>query len=175
VNNTQNRASESREHATDSLKKSAEQVDVKSATELLMNQADVAGATGEIMGSIESSESAEASEGFKEGEKQGKAKQGSGSSQQDNAAVASAHAHIHPLPPPPKMRKEVTRAIRQEIRKEERKIILAYVGLKKVSPDRLAEMVAQLRQLKDLLASLLDATADILKGLYLKWVRGEAN
>ena len=71
------------------------------------------------------------------------------------------------------MQKAVATAIRQEIRKKEKKVLLAYVGVKKYSPHKLAEMIAQIRSLKDLLASLVDATKEILTGLYLKWIKKE--
>jgi hypothetical protein len=69
------------------------------------------------------------------------------------------------------MKKDIASAIRKEIRKEEQKVLLAYAGVKKYPPDRLAEKVAKIRSLKDLLSSLLDATKEFLTGLYLKWVR----
>ncbi len=71
------------------------------------------------------------------------------------------------------MKKEIAVEIRKEIRKEERKVLLAYTGIKKYSPHRLAEMVAKIRNLRDLLSSIMDATKEILTGLYLKWVKRE--
>jgi predicted component of type VI protein secretion system len=72
------------------------------------------------------------------------------------------------------MQKEIAAEIRKEIRKEEQKVLLAYVGLKKYSPSRLAEKVAKIRNLRDLLSGLVDATKEFLTGLYLKWVRRES-
>ncbi len=158
------------EQAPKAAQKTAEKVDVKGVTEVMVAQADVAGELADL--DLEGNESAESGESFKEGEKQGKAKQGSGVTD-DDEAVATAHAHIHKLPAPPQMKKAVVRAIRKEIRKEERQVMVAYLGIKKVAPHRLTEMVANLRKLKDLLASLVDTTAETIKGLYFKWVKGE--
>ncbi len=171
MNDSQSATPESHERKEATPKsKQAEKIDVKGTTEVMITQADVAGELADL--NLESSESAESGESFKEGEKQGKAKQGSGATD-DDEAVATAHAHIHQLPTPPQMKKEVVRAIRKEIRKEERQVMAAYLGVKKVAPERLTEMVANLRRLKDLLASLLDATTEVIKGLYFKWIKKE--
>ncbi len=116
-------------------------------------------------------ESAESEESFSEEGRQRKddsvVKKSSQQTQQD------LKTHVHTAVSSKKMKKQVTVAIRKEIRKEERKVLLAYVGVKKYSPYRLAEMVAKIRNLKDLLSSLMDVTKEILTGLYLKWVRKE--
>lgn len=175
MNDAQKSAPEHHESSTEGSSKKAEAVDVQGTAELITAQADIADATAEVIGGIESAESSEegedGGEGFKEGEKQGKAKQGSGTvTADDDVAPAS-----QPLPPPPVMKKELTKVIRKEIRKQERDVLFAYVGLKKVAPNKLAEMVARLRQLKDLFASILDATTDVVKSLYFKWVRKETS
>ena len=114
---------------------------------------------------------AESGEGFSEdkGNKKGDSdvKKSSQQTQQD------LKAHVHAVVSSKKMKKQITVAIRKEIRKEERKVLLAYVGVKNYSPHKLAEMMARIRSLKDLLSNLLDATKEILTGLYLKWVRKE--
>jgi len=175
MNDAHKQAPEHHETSTDTPAAKAEAVDVQGTVELMSTQADVAGAAADVIGTVDSTESAEGAdesgEGFKEGEKQGKAKQGSGTAPQDVEDVA--HASTQPLPPPPVMKKELAQVIRKEIRKQERDVLFAYVGLKKVAPNKLAEMVTRLRSLKDLFASLLDATTDVVKGLYFKWVRKE--
>jgi len=176
MNNVQKVAPEQAETQTEAPAAKAEAVDVQGTVELMSTQADVAGAAADVIGGVESVESAEGmdegGEGFKEGEKQGKAKQGSGTKAVQDAED-DAHTAAHPLPPPPVMKKELTKVIRKEIRKQERDVLFAYVGLKKVAPNKLAEMVSRLRSLKDLFASILDATTDVVKGLYFKWVRKE--
>lgn len=138
-----------------------------------MTQAEVVGQVTDVIGSAESaegSESAEDGEGFGEGEQSGKAKQGSGKGKQDDQQSTTQVKTAH-LPPPTLMKKQIAQEIRKEIRKEEKKIMAAYLGFSDIAPDKLAEIVAKIRQLKDLLASLMDAAGDVLKSLYDKWVR----
>ncbi|MCF7846287.1 MAG: hypothetical protein K9L85_03535 [Candidatus Peribacteraceae bacterium] len=120
---------------------------------------------------IDSAESAEAGgESFSEhkGDKKDYAAPKSGAATDDKQNL---FAHIQATVPTAQMKKEVASAIRKEIRKEEQKVLLAYVGLKKYSPHRLAEKIAKIRSLKDLLSGLVDATKEFLTGLYLKWVK----
>jgi hypothetical protein len=124
----------------------------------------------DIANSVESAENE--GEGFSEGK--GNKKDDSASSQnQSTQTQQNLKTHIHTQITKTKMQKEVTAAIRKEIRKKEKKVLLAYVGVKKYSPHKLAEMIAQVRSLKDLLSSIVDATKEILTGLYMKWVRLE--
>ena len=149
-----------------------EKVDVKKLEAEAEIGAEAAKVAAEVAEVAETGmENAESGEGFSE----------EGRQRKDDSAVKKSSqptrqdlkAHIQKAVPQKKMRKEVAREIRKEIRKEERKILLAYAGFKKYSPHRLAAMVAKIRSLKDLLASLVDATKEILTGLYLKWVRKE--
>jgi len=135
-------------------------------------EATAAEVSAEAMKTIDSAESAEGDEGFSE--KKGDKKDFSGSAKKDDTTVADLKAHIQKTVPTTKMRKEIAAEIRKEIRKEEQKVLLAYVGLKKYPPSRLAEKVAKIRSLRDLLSSLVDATKEFLTGLYLKWVRHES-
>jgi len=121
---------------------------------------------------IDSAESAEAAEGFSEGK--GNKKDDSAPKRDSNQQTQQdLKVHIHATISTKQMKKQVAAAIRKEIRKEERKVLLAYVGVKRYSPHKLAEMIAKIRSLRDLLSSLVDATKEILTGLYLKWVRKE--
>lgn len=129
-------------------------------------------AATDILDTAEASESAEDAEGeggFGEGEDQSKGKNSRGGAAQTTDPVV----FVQPLPPPPVMKKAVAAEIRKEIRKQERDVVFVYVGIKKMSPDKLAELVARIRSLKELLASLIEATAEMLKGLYAKWVQKE--
>ena len=140
-----------------------EKVDVAATADLLTTQAEVAGEVADL--GIEDGES------FSEGESQTKGKQSAAASKQDD--IAQTKSHIQPLPIPVVMQKEVASEIRKEIRKEERKVLLVYAGVKKLPPHKLAEVVARIRNLKNVLASLASATKEILTSLYLKWVRKE--
>lgn len=125
--------------------------------------------TNEVMGSVESAENAEgAAEGFQEDGRQ-QAKQTAQQQKVKNPAQLSKA--LQPLPSPKKMQQQIAQAIRKEIRKDESKVFLTYVGLKKIPPHNLALIIAKIRQLKDLLASLLESSKEVLTGLYLKWVR----
>lgn len=126
----------------------------------------------DIADSVESAESAEAAgESFSEGK--GNKKDYSTSSKPTKQTQQDLKSHIHAKIPKKKMQKQVAAAIRKEIRRKERKILLAYVGVKKYSPHKLAEMIAQIRSLKDLLSTIFEATKEVLTGLYLKWVKKE--
>ncbi|MFH1546216.1 MAG: hypothetical protein ABIE14_02475 [Patescibacteria group bacterium] len=116
-------------------------------------------------------ESAESGEGFSE--QKGDQKDDSAVKKSSQQAQQDLKVHIHTIVSSQKMQKQIAVAIRKEIRKEEQKVLLAYVGIRKYSPHRLAAMVAKIRNLKDLLSSLVDATKEILTGLYLKWVKRE--
>lgn len=169
MNEAQNHAKEKAgESAKESVK--VEKIDVdklEAEAELGATQAEI---SADIMKTAEVAE--ESGEGFGEDEQQGKAKQSSGG-KKDEASPTQIKAHIHATIPQNKMRKDVAKEIRKEIRKEERKVFFAYTGIKRVSPHKLAEMVARIRNLRDVLASLLHATKEVLAGLYMKWVRKE--
>jgi len=152
---------ESQEAKSDSQ---AKETDVSAATEFMVTQAEISGEIADL--GIEDGES------FGEDESQTKGKQSSGSRKQEDSAAASI-PRFQPLPETVVMRKEIAEEIRKEIRKDERKILLAYVGVKKMPPHKLAELVARIRNLKDVLASLISATKEALTSLYLKWVKRE--
>lgn len=116
-------------------------------------------------------EGAESGEGFSE--RKGQKKDDSAVKKSSQQTQQNLKTHIHTTVSSKKMKKEIAVEIRKEIRKEERKVLLAYTGIKKYSPHRLAEMVAKIRNLRDLLSSIMDATKEILTGLYLKWVKRE--
>lgn len=149
-----------------SASKSSEQSG-KAGVDVSLTQAKVAGEVADL--AIEDSESEKS---FSEKEDSQKGKQASGGKK---SAVRAAKTTLpaQPIPSLPVMKREVMREIRKKIRKEERKVLLVYVGVHKLNPHRLAELLAKVRQLKDLLSSLLDATKEVLIGLYLKWVRKE--
>jgi hypothetical protein len=151
---------ESQESKSDSQ---AKETDVSAATEFITTQAEVSSEIADL--GIEDGES------FGEDENQSKGKQSGGGKKQEEAAAIKTH--IHPLPDPIVMRKEVADEIRKEIRKDEKKILLAYIGVKKISPHKLAELVARIRNLKDILASIISASKEALMSLYLKWVKRE--
>lgn len=146
----------------------AEKIDVKGATEVMQATADIAAEVADV-----GIEDAEASEGYKEGGRQ-KAKDPSPSAKGKKQTQQDLKAHIAKTVSTKKMRKEVEKEIRKEIRKSERKVLLAYAGIKRYSPHKLAEMIAKIRSLRDLLSSLIEATKEVLTGLYLKWVRKES-
>ncbi|MFH0776374.1 MAG: hypothetical protein V1936_02055 [Patescibacteria group bacterium] len=127
--------------------------------------------SADAMRAIEGADSIdESGEGFSENK--GNKKDYSGSTgKSDDDSTQNLAAHVQATVSQSRMQKEVAAAIRKEIRKEERKVLLAYVGLKKYSPHRLAEKIAKIRSLRDLLSSLVDATKDFLTSLYLKWAR----
>ncbi len=150
----------------------AEKVDVgklESEAEVGSEAAKIAAEVADL--GIDSAESAEAAEGFSEGK--GDKKDSSTPTKTQKKTQDEIKAHIHKAISQGKMRKSVEKEIRKEIRKKERKVLLAYAGFKKYSPHKLAEMIAQIRSLKELLSSLLNATKEILTGLYLKWVKKE--
>ena len=141
--------------------------------------AEIGSTTAEIsadaMKAIEGAESAESGEGFSEGKGNKKDYSGgSGQASDDDDDAQNLIAHIQKTVSQKQMQREVASAIRKEIRREEQKVLLAYVGIKKYPPHRLAEKIAKIRSLKDLLGSLLDVTKDFLTGLYLKWVKKSA-
>ena len=145
--------------------------DVRGTADVFVAQAEVVGQVADIIGEVESSESAEdaeGGEGFGEDEQSGKGKQSSGTAKQGDQQTSPK---VVPLPPPTLMRKQVIQEIRKEIRKEEKKILSAYLGFSSIAPDNLQEILVKIRQLKDILASLIDATGDILKAMYEKWVK----
>jgi hypothetical protein len=111
-------------------------------------------------------------EGFSE-QKGDSKKSFSGSGKRDDQAAADLKAHIAATVSTRKMQKQVAAEIRKEIRKSEKKVLLAHLGIKKYSPHKLAEMISKIRSLRDLLSSIVEATKEILIGLYLKWVRKE--
>ena len=128
--------------------------------------------SAEAMKTIESSESMEGGESFSEKKSDSK-KSFSGSGTRDDQAAADLKAHITATVSTRKMQKQVAAEIRKEIRKSEKKVLLAHLGIKKYSPHKLAEMISKIRSLRDLLSSIVEATKEILMGLYLKWVRKE--
>lgn len=145
--------------------------DVRGTADVFVAQAEVVGQVADVIGTVESSESsedAEGGEGFGEGEQSGKGKQSSGKAQQSTQPTTSGTT---PLPPPTLMRKQIIQEIRKEIRTEEKKIMAAYFGLSSLPPDKLQEILVKIRQLKDILASIIDATGDLLKTMYEKWVK----
>lgn len=149
----------------------AEEIDVKGSAEVMQATADIAADIAEV-----GIEDAEASEGFKEREGGGrqKVKDPSPKTKGRQQDEQDLKAHIHKTIPIKTMRKEVEKEIRKEIRKEEKRVLLAYAGLKRYSPHKLSELVAKIRSLRDLLSSLVEATKEVLTGLYLKWVRKES-
>lgn len=150
----------------------AEKVDVQGTANIITHQAEMAGRVGEVADfGVESSESTEGEKGFGEQEDTTKGKTATGVAQTTN--TDEIKTHIPAAVPEVQMRREVAHEIRQEIRREERKVLLAYVGIKKMPPNKLAEIVARIRSLRDILAGLIDATKEILVGLYMKWVRKE--
>lgn len=149
----------------------AEKVDVGKIEAEAEIQSEAAKVSAEVADlAIDSAESAEGGEGFSEhkGDKKDHSAPTGSVSDEDKKNL---FAHIHATVPVKKMKKEVAAAIRKEIRKEEKKVLLAYVGIKKYSPHRLAEKIAKIRSLRDLLSNLVDATKEFLTGLYLKWVK----
>jgi hypothetical protein len=140
-------------------------IDTKGSTEVILSSAEVSSATSEVLGGIEDAESSEGGEGYSEDEHQGKAAQASG------AGAATSTTATTTLPELTVMQKQVIAKIRHEIRKQEKEILAAYIGWKKIHPNKLAEKVQKLRSLKDLLSSVLDATLETLRGLYAKWVQ----
>ena len=162
------------EHAPHSPKP-AEKINVVGTVETTLAAADTSHQVGELMGTIESVESAEASEGaenktFSESEDTSKGKKSSGGT----TTVTPPVKPTAPLPPPAQMTKEVIVAIRTEIRKEQKEVLKVYIGWHKVSPKRLAEMLTNIRKLKDLLSFALEAIGDALTGMYRKWVLKES-
>jgi len=127
--------------------------------------------SADAMKTIDSTESTEGDKTFSEkgNDKKDYSDSTSGATSDDDAQ--NLFAYTQKTVPIRQMKKKVEKAIRAEIRKEEQKVLLAYVGLKKYSPNRLAEKIAKIRSLKDLLSSLISATKEFLTGLYLKWVQ----
>ena len=164
---------EKQEH---SAEKQPEKVDVKK----LEAEAEIGSTAAEIsteaLKTIEGADAIdESSEGFSEqkGDKKDYSAP-SGATGDDDEDAQNLFAHIQKTVSQKQMQREVASAIRKEIRKEEQKVLLAYVGIKKYPPHRLAEKIAKIRNLKDLLGSLVDATKEFLTGLYLKWVKRSA-
>ena len=73
--------------------------------------------------------------------------------------ISDAHAKI-----------QVLKSIRKEIRKNERAIFLNYIGIRKISPEKLPAMLARLRQLKDLLLTAMKAAGGALRDMYKRYV-----
>ncbi|MFH0834529.1 MAG: hypothetical protein V2A63_04050 [Patescibacteria group bacterium] len=163
---------ENREHSTAEKSKKVDVDDVVGKAEIQSAASEI---SSEAMKTIEGAESAdEADEGFSENKGNKKDDTAGGSAQaSDDDEAQNLFAYVQKTVSTKQMQREVAAAIRKEIRAEEQKVLLAYVGLKKYPPHRLAEKIAKIRSLKDLLGSLLDATKDFLTGLYLKWVRRE--
>lgn len=153
--------------------KESKKIDVAGAAKVMTEAANISSEVSDVMG--DHIEGAESAEGFSEGKGNKDSKQSTAKAKQkkDDQSVKDIKAHIHKTIPVKQMQKEVAQEIRKEIRREERKVLMAYVGLKKYHPSRLAEIIAKIRQLKDLIASLVLVTKEVLTGLYLKWVRKE--
>ncbi len=130
------------------------------------------GVSAEAMKTIESAESAEGGgESFSEHKGDKKDYTGATGGTVSDEDAQNLFAYVQKTVPQKQMQREVAAAIRKEIRREEQKVLLAYVGLKKYPPHYLAEKIAKIRSLRDLLSNLVDATKEFLTGLYLKWVR----
>lgn len=126
----------------------------------------------EAMKAIEGAESAESGgEGFSEQKGDKKDYTGASGTAVSDDEAQNLFAYVQKTVPQKQMQREIAAAIRKEIRREEQKVLLAYVGLKKYPPHYLAEKIAKIRSLRDLLSNLVDATKEFLTGLYLKWVR----
>lgn len=166
------------EHHEKAQEKKPDSAKVDINVDKMVSEAEVGAETAKVAAEvadlgIDSAESAESAEGFKEGGRSKARDPSPKGKKQTKQTQKDLKSHIHKAIPQKKMQKQVASAIRKEIRREERKVLLAYAGVKKYPPHKLAEMIAKIRSLKDLLASLVDATKEILTGLYMKWVHKE--
>jgi|GEM_PF-2223247 len=153
------------------LSANPEKVDVGQIAAEAAVDSMASGVSAEAMKTIESAESAEGGESFSEHKGDKKDHTGATGSTVTDEEAQNLFAYVQKTVPQKQMQREVAAAIRKEIRREEQKVLLAYVGLKKYPPHYLAEKIAKIRSLRDLLSNLVDATKEFLTGLYLKWVR----
>lgn len=129
-----------------------------------------------LEGVVESAENQEVAE-FVEGNvsetsREGKGKLGQGG-QPAGAATAASGATAVAIPSIEIMQVQVATKIQKEIRvlENEAKRLMA-AGGGSFSPHQLTQSVAQIRNLREILAGLVYATADALKALWLKYVKG---
>lgn len=125
------------------------------------------------LGGLETAEGAEAAEVSpgKVTEKEAKAKDqyaggGAGASQ-----AKAATATFQPLPSPKLMKSQVKHELKKEIKDLHKKIKKVINKKGPVEAHQLNVLTAQLRKLKELLASLAHATADLIKDLWMRFIK----
>ncbi|MFC1655264.1 hypothetical protein ACFL3C_00155 [Patescibacteria group bacterium] len=125
------------------------------------------------LGGLETSEGAEAAEASsdKVSEKESKAKDqytgaGTGGTQDQSAATI-----LKPLPPTKVMKSQVKHELKREIKDLHKKIKKVMNKKGTVEAHQLNTLMAQLRRLREMLASLAHATADLIKDLWMRFVK----
>jgi hypothetical protein len=86
-------------------------------------------------------------------------------------SVTAAKAHLKPLPPVHKMVAQVEHELKSEIKDLKKKVksVMKQGGVFEAS--QLNILIAKLRRLKEVFASLAFATADMIKELWVKYVK----
>lgn len=122
---------------------------------------------------VESAEEAEAPSG-QISEKESKAKDkyaGAGG----GAQVQTAAATFQPLPATKVMKSQVKHELTKEIKDLHKKIKKVMSRKGYVEAHQLSMLTAQLRKLREILASLAHATADLVKDLWMRFVKEKQN
>ncbi len=125
------------------------------------------------LGGLETAEGAEAAEisPDKVSEKESKAKDqyaGTGAATTQNQSAA---ATFQPLPATKIMKSQVQRELKKEIKSLHKKIKKVMNKKGTVEAHQLNILTAQLRKLRELLASLAHATTDLIKDLWMRFVK----
>jgi len=137
---------------------------MEAAVDLVNTQSEVSAEVADL--GIEDTEDEKS---FSEREDSTKAQQNT-----HNRSSKKIKSFIHEELSSKQMQKEIIQKVRAEIRRKGKVVFLSYVGLKKISPDRLTAIVARMRKLKNLLFELPGTTKEVLTSLYLKWSRKES-
>jgi len=140
----------------------------KDEKEIVEKSREFVEGVSEVVQGAETVETAgEVSEEMSEGKKKASGG-GSGKNQQDQDVGIKAT-----MPPSIEiMRIQVSTQIKNEIRMLEKEAARLMSSPGGFQPFKLNTVVAKIRELRDILSSLAYATADALKGLWLKFVKG---
>lgn len=87
------------------------------------------------------------------------------------AGVTAAKKHLKPLPPVNKMKSQVRHQLKKEIKGLNKKIKHVMKKSGEFEAHQLNNLMAKLRKLKEILSSLAYATTEMIKELWVKYVK----
>jgi len=106
-------------------------------------------------------------------EKEGEAKEGYAGTASGKTAAGGALVKKERIPEVNVMRKEVERSVKKEMKELQKKIRHVMEKSGTVDAYQLNGLIANLRKLQEILASLVYATGEFIKNLWLKYVKKE--